>query len=147
MSTTVTRKIMINAPLEKVFHYVTSPDNWTKYVTSLVDIRDVSSPNVEKGTTFVWQYRMMGMNFGGKGTITENTRNSKFGMKMEGGFPITENYGFQSVNGGTELTVEILYEMPGKIMQAVTKSSVIEKLNQKEADGVLEKVKMLCEDL
>jgi len=32
-------------------------------------------------------------------------------------------------------------------MQAVSKSGLVEKLNQKEADGVLEKVKMLCEEL
>ena len=144
---TVSRTITIEAPVEKVFQFVTSPDNWTKYVTSLVEVRDLSSPAVEKGTTFVWQYRMIGMNFGGKGTITENVKNSKFGMKMEGGFPITENYGFASKNNGTELTVEVIYDIPGKIMSVVSKSAVIEKMNQKEADSVLEKIKMLCEDL
>jgi len=144
---TVSRTITIQAPVEKVFQFVTSPDNWTKYVTSLVEVRDLSSPAVEKGTTFVWQYRMIGMNFGGKGTITENVKNSKFGMKMEGGFPITENYGFASKNDGTELTVEVIYDVPGKIMSVVSKSAVIEKMNQKEADSVLEKIKTLCEDL
>lgn len=144
---TILRKIQINAPVEKVFQFVTSPDNWTKYVTSLVDVRDVSSPGVEKGTTFVWKYRMLGMDFGGKGTVTENVKNEKFGMKMEGGFPITENYGFHRAGGGTELTVEVIYETPSRIMQAVSKSGLVEKLNQKEADGVLEKVKMFCEEL
>jgi ligand-binding SRPBCC domain-containing protein len=143
---TITRKITINAPLEKVFQFVISPDNWTKYVTSLVDVRDVSSANVEKGSTFVWKYRMLGMDFGGKGTVTENVKNEKFGMKMEGGFPITENYGFKTVGGGTELTVEVIYETPSKIMQAVSKSGLVEKLNQKEADAVLEKIKILCEE-
>lgn len=144
---TVTRKITINAPIEKVFQFVISPDNWTKYVTSLVDVRDVSSKNVEKGTTFVWQYRMLGMNFGGKGTVTENVKNSKFGLKMEGGFPITENYTFAQSGNGTDLSVEVIYETPGKIMSVVAKSGLIEKLNQKEADAVLEKIKMLCEEL
>lgn len=143
----VSRKVMINAPLEKVFQFITSPDNWTKYVTSLVDVRDVSSKAAEKGATFTWQYRMFGMNFGGKGTITENVKNVKFGMKMEGGFPIAETYHFAAVNGGTELEVEIQYDMPGKIMSVVSKSSVVEKMNMKEADGVLEKIKILCEEL
>lgn len=143
----ISRKILINAPVEKVFGFVTSPENWTKYVTSLVDVRDVSSKGVEKGTTFTWQYRMLGMNFGGKGTVTENVKNSKFGMKMEGGFPITENYGFKQAADGTELSVEVIYDMPGKILQTVAKSAVVEKLNQKEAEGVLDKIKMLCEEL
>lgn len=144
---TITRRIIILAPLEKVFDFVISPENWTKYVTSLVDVRDLSSPTVEKGTTFAWQYRMLGMNFGGKGTVTENVKNENFGMKMEGGFPITENYAFRKVDGGTELSVEVVYEMPGKIMQAVSKTGLVEKLNQKEADGILEKIKILCEEL
>jgi len=144
---TITRKIVINAPLEKVFQFVTSPENWTKYVTSLVDVRDVSSPNVEKGTTFAWQYRMLGMTFGGKGAVTENAKNEKFGLKMEGGFPITEHYGFRKADGGTELTVEVIYEAPGRIMSVVSKSSLVEKLNNKEAEGVLEKIKLLCEEL
>lgn len=143
----ITRKITISAPLDKVFSFVTSPDNWTKYVTSLVDVRDLSSPKVEKGTTFAWQYRMLGINFGGKGTVTENVINEKFGMKMEGGFPITENYAFRKVDGGTELSVEVIYETPSKILQAVSKSGLVEKLNQKEADGVLEKIKILCEEM
>jgi ligand-binding SRPBCC domain-containing protein len=144
---TITRRININAPLEKVFQFIVSPDNWTKYVTSLVEVRDVSSPAVEKGSTFVWKYRMLGMDFGGKGTVTEHIKNEKFGMKMEGGFPITENYGFKKLDSGTELTVEVIYETPSKIMQAVSKSGLVEKLNQKEADGVLEKVKLMCEEL
>ena len=143
----ITRKITISAPLDKVFAFVTSPANWTKYVTSLVDVRDLSSQTVEKGTTFAWQYRMLGMNFGGKGTVTENVKNEKFGMKMEGGFPITEHYGFRQVDGGTELSVEVIYETPSKIMQAVSKSGLVEKLNQKEADGVLEKIMILCEEM
>lgn len=144
----ITKKITINSPVEKVFQFVTSPDNWTKYVTSLTNVHDISSQNVEPGTTFSWEYRMLGMTFGGKGRVTENVKNSKFGMKMEGGFPIQEDYVFTSADGkGTDLTVEISYDIPGRIMSTVSKSSVVEKLNQKEADGVLDKIKTLCEEL
>lgn len=144
----ISKKIIINSPIEKVFQFVTSPDNWTKYVTSLANVRDVSSQNVETGTTFSWEYRMLGVTFGGKGHVTQNVKNSKFGMKMEGGFPIQEDYTFSPADGkGTELTVEISYDIPGKIMSTISKSSVVEKLNQKEADGVLDKIKTMCEEL
>ncbi len=145
---TITRKVSINAPVEKVFQFVTSPDNWTKYVTSLTDVSDISSRAVEAGTTFVWEYRMLGMNFRGKGQVTENVRNKSFAMRMEGNFPIQENYSFASANGGrTDMTIEIRYDIPGKILSTITKSSVVEKLNQKEADGVLEKIKTFCEEM
>lgn len=145
---TISKKIVINSPVEKVFQFVTSPENWTKYVTSLASVRDLSSPNVEPGTTFSWEYRMLGMTFGGKGHVTQNVKNTRFGMKMEGGFPVQEDYTFVPADGkGTELTVEISYDIPGRILSTISKSSVVEKLNQKEADGVLEKIKTMCEEL
>lgn len=143
----VTKKINIKAPVSKVFDFVTDPSNWTKYVSSLIDVKDISSPTVESGTTFRWTYRMLGMNFHGKGIVTENIKNKIFGMKMEGNFPIIETYIFNKTEEGTELSVEIQYEMPNKIMGVVSKSGLMEKLNKKEAENVLSKIKLLCEEL
>ena len=72
----ITRSIKINASLSKVFDYVTNPGNWTKYVTSLVDIRNVSSDVPETGTTFEWTYRMLGINNDGIGKIGDFEKNS-----------------------------------------------------------------------
>jgi uncharacterized membrane protein len=143
----ITKKVLINVPVAKVFGYVTDPENWTKYVTSLVEAKNISSPKVEKGTTFNWTYRMMGMNFHGRGHVTENTKNKKFGLKMEGSFPITESYTFLPTEKGTELSIEVQYEMPGKIMSVVANKGLMEKINKKEADNVLSKIKLLCEAL
>lgn len=143
--TTIAKKIIINAPVAKVFNFVTDPQNWTKYVTSLIDVKDISSEKIEKGTTFKWTYRMLGMNFHGKGYITEHTKNKRFGMKMEGSFPITETYEFEKTEEGTWLSVEIQYEMPSKIIGVVEQTGIIEKINKKEAEAVLSKIKLLCE--
>jgi hypothetical protein len=90
---------------------------------------------------------MMGMNFHGRGHVTENTKNKKFGLKMEGSFPITESYTFLPTEKGTELSIEVQYEMPGKIMSVVANKGLMEKINKKEADNVLSKIKLLCEAL
>ncbi len=141
----VKHSIVIKSPVDKVFGFVTNPDNWTKYVRSLEDVRDVSSKVVEKGTTFAWKYRMLGMHFDGTGPVTENVKNEKFGMTMEGGLPVTENFRFRQVNGGTELVVEVIYDIPGKIMQLLTENPVADKVNRKVAERVLEKIKTYCE--
>jgi ligand-binding SRPBCC domain-containing protein len=144
---TISKKIKINAPVGKVFNFVTSSDNWTKYVTSLVDVKDVSSHKVEPGTTFKWTYRMFGMNFNGKGQVLENKKNRNFALKMEGNFPIVEKYTFTPVDKGTELSFQMEYQIPGKLMGSIANKVVIEKLNKREAVNVLSKVKTLCEEL
>ena len=68
-------------------------------------------------------------------------------MRMEGTVPIAENYSFAAVDGGTELVIEIDYELPGKVLEKIANSRLVEKLNRREAENVLEKVKILCEEL
>ncbi len=141
----ITRKINIKAPVSKVFEFMTNHENWTKYVTSLINVKDLSSQVVEKGTTFRWTYRMLGINFHGKGYVTEYIKNKKFGLKMEGSFPITETYTFNKTDEGTELVIEINYEPPGKIMGLIKEKGLLDKINKKEAENVLNKIKLLCE--
>ncbi len=141
----IARSIEINAPLEKVFDFVSSPDNWTRYVTSLIAVDNVSDMPIRPGTTFDWTYRMLGTDFRGQGKVLEYEENKKFTMRMEGAFPITETYLFDGDQQKTTLTVQIEYELPGKLLGVLADKVVVEKLNVREADTVLDKVKTLCE--
>ena len=141
----ITRSIKINAPLSKVFDYVTNPENWTKYVTGLVDVRNVSGDAPAAGMTFEWTYRMLGINNGGTGKVDDFEKNRKFSMEMEGSFPIKETFTFQGDNNSTELTFDIQYDVPGKVLGVIADKLLVARLNVKEADAVLNKVKDLCE--
>src|SRR6266704_6890903 len=144
---TITEKITINAPVGKVFGFVTSPGNWTEYVTSLTNVSDISSAGLEPGTTFTWEYRMLGVKLNGTGSVTDNAKNSAFGMKMTGTVPISEYYTFAPAGNGTELSIKVTYELPGKVLEKIANSRVVEKLNQREALNVLEKIKVFCEEM
>jgi len=141
----VRESVTIDKPVEHVFRYVTDPENWTRYVTSLTDVRELSPKTVGPGTAFVWEYRMLGMRFGGKGIVEEHEENRRFSMKMEGNFPIRETFEFTPEGDGTRLTFSIEYEIPNKVLSVVANSSVVESLNAKEVKAVLDKVKVLCE--
>lgn len=141
----IKQTIKIDAPLTKVFEYVTKPENWTRYVTSLVDVRNISDDVPAAGTTFEWTYRMMGVNNDGRGSIVELEKDKKFAMKMEGSFPIQETYDFQGDEKSTELTFDMHYEVPGKVLGVIADKLVVERLNVKEAVAVLNKIKDMCE--
>ena len=141
----ISKAIKINAPVARVFDYVANPENWTKFVTSLIDIKNASHDTPVKGMTFDWTYRMFGMNFGGRGEIREFKKDRKFAMKMDGSFPIQETYLFEGDSETTTLTIDISYEVPGKVLGVIANKLIVEKLNQKEADAVLKKIKTICE--
>lgn len=143
--TSISHTVGIREHADRVFDFVTNPENWTKYVTSLVDVRDVSTPAPGKGTTFTWEYKMLGMRFTGQGEITEFERNSRFAMKLSGKFPITETYEFREETGGTALTVRIDYELPGSVIGKLMDNALIDKLNDMEARNVLEKIRVMLE--
>ncbi len=141
----IIRKININASISRVFEYVTNPDNWIHYVTSLVDVRNVSTTTLAAGTKYEWTYRMLGINLDGTGSIIEFEKDKKFVMEMEGAFPIRETFAFQGDEQSTLLTFEIRYNVPGKVLGVIADKLIIEKLNVTEAVAVLNKVKDICE--
>ena len=143
----VTKSMEIKAPVAKVFEVVTNPDNWTKFVSNLVEVSDKSADLPAKGSTFAWKYRMMGFNFGGTGTVTDNQQGESFAMAFESKFPIKESYVFKDAgDGATVLEVTIDYEMPSPMKALFGDSSVMEKINETESQGVLEKIRALCEN-
>jgi hypothetical protein len=136
----------IKAPIGEVFDVVTSPDNWIKFVSGLVEISDSSDDLPALGGTFLWKYKMMGFTFGGKGMVSENSKDQSFAMHLESKFPIKEAYQFRDKGDGiTELEVTIDYEMPGPMQSMFGDTAVLVKMNDIEAKGVLEKIKALCE--
>jgi uncharacterized membrane protein len=142
----ISQSIEIKAPVGRVFDYVTSPENWTSYVTSLVDVTDLSEDAPKKGSTFSWVYKMMGLKFAGKGTVSNYEKDKSFGLILEGKHTIREAYDFvDKGDGASELKINIEYEMPGAVLSAIAKSSIVEKLNNIEAQQVLDKIKTLCE--
>jgi len=141
----VKESVEIKMPVDRVFSYVANPENWTRYVTSLTEVKELTTDKVMEGTAFAWEYRMLGLKFGGKGLVEEYVENSRFSMKMEGAFPIRESFEFEGNGDKTRLTFSIEYEIPNKVLSVVANSSVVEALNAKEVRNVLDKVKVLCE--
>lgn len=78
----IKQSIVIKAPVSKVFELVTDPTNWPRYVTNLVDVKDMSPDIPARGSTFTYQYKIMGMKFEGKGTVIENVADKSFGLSF-----------------------------------------------------------------
>lgn len=141
----IKQSIVINAPASKVFELVTNPANWSRYVTNLVDVKGMSPDIPARGSTFTYQYKMMGFKFEGKGTVTENVKDKSFSLSFESVVPIKEGYRFDDKgDGATEFSFYLEFGIPGP-MGAIFDNRLIEKLSVMDAKNILEKIKAMCE--
>jgi len=142
--TKVERAITINAPVEKVFDYMTEASNLPEIWPSMVEVKDVKRTPEHIGTTFQWVYKMAGMRFEGSSTVIEYVANQREVTKSERGIPSTFVWTYQPEDGGTRLTVEVEYTIPvpllGKLAEAF-----IAKQNEHEAEVMLANLKARME--
>jgi len=140
----IKESIVIKSPVSKVFEFITNPDNWSRYITNLVEVKDISLDMPAKGSTFTYKYKIMGFNFEGKGTVTENVKDKIFRLSFESVVPITEGYEFLDRGDSTEFFFYLEFGIPGP-MGAIFDNRLIEKLSIMDAKNILEKIKTACE--
>ena len=143
----ISKKIVIKAPVHEVYNFITTPTNWTRYVPHLMDVQDFSTPKLKKGTTFRWTYRKFGINLKGKGEISEMIIDYSFGLKIQKVVSVEEHYTIVPDPKGTVVHADIRYGIPQKILDIISSPRVIEKINKRDADNILERIKILCEGL
>lgn len=140
----IERTVTINAPVEKVFTYLTEPTNLPEIWPSLMEVKDVQRLPEGVGSSYHWVYKMAGMRFEGMSETTEFVPNRRAVIKNTGGIPSTFVWTYQPEDGGTKLTVEVDYTPPvtplGKLLEPF-----ILKTNEHEADVLLANLKARME--
>jgi len=139
-------RIFINAPVDKVFRSVTSPENWPTYVPSLIGVGFISTPDMQPGTTFEWEYRVLGATLRGTGHVNQIVPNAKFSMSMNGSVSVKETYTFTPVSGGTDLSIHIDYSVPAREIESVIHTPAEQKMKTLEGEYILARIKLLCEE-
>jgi len=81
---TIGESVTINVPVEKIFNYISIPNNLPEFWSSLVEVTDVKSlPN--SGYKAQYVYKMAGIHFKGTGEYTEIVPNKSLVIVTKGG--------------------------------------------------------------
>jgi uncharacterized membrane protein len=107
----VEKTITINAPVEKIFGYVSVKTNLPDIWPSMVEAKEVQSlPN--GGDSFRWVYKMAGVKFEGTSEDIEYLTNQRIVSKTKGGISNTITWMFQPEAGGTKVSFDYEYTVP-----------------------------------
>jgi len=135
---TINNSIHINAPVEKVFAYVTDPMSLLEWFVGMTGVTDVSGSGV--GQHNRWTYSMIGIPFHGESKITEYVPNQRSVSKQEGGITSIMAWTFAPHEGGTKLDMDIDYTIPVPVLGKLAEK-VVFKRNQREAQMSMENIK------
>jgi len=137
------KSITINAPVEKVFDYISEPTNLPEIWPSLVEVKDVQKlPS--GGTRNRWVYKMAGIRLKGTSEDTEYVPNQRIVSKTKGGAESTQTWMFQPEAGGTKVTFEVEYTVPIPVLGKLAEAIIV-KMNEHEGELILANLKARME--
>jgi uncharacterized membrane protein len=140
---TITKSVLINAPVERVFEYATKPANLPEIWPSMIEVKDIHAGS-GVGDHYNWVYKMAGMTFEGKSECTEFAHNERMVVKNTGGIPSTFVWTYAPEHGKTKVTVDVEYEVPVPLRGKVAEAYIV-KVNENQADTIMANLKARLE--
>lgn len=139
----IEKSIFIVARLDKVFAFMAEPGNLPEIWPSLLEVRNVK-PLPNGGYCFDWTYKMAGIRFEGQAKWTEFVKDQRIVYVNESGIPSTFIWTYQPEDGGTRVSVNIEYSIPGIALSRLTEP-IIHKMNEQESETILANLKVCME--
>ena len=131
----VDKEIWIEAPLEKIFGYISQPSNMPEFWHSLMEIKDVQRLT-NGGYSARWVYKMLGVRFEGEAEYTQIVPNQFFVIETKGGVQSTIAWTVRSWENKTRVTLTIDYKVPVPLLGKLAEFIIL-RMNEQEADLIM----------
>ena len=142
---TIHKAIDIDAPAERVFELLTDPKRIPEYAPGVVSVEDIRQTEQHLGDSFRATYSVLGMHFPMTFTATEYEQPTRLTTGFEGGMKGTWTWELSPRETGTHLTTSMEYEMAGGILGKAMNAVLVERMNEKNAERLLENLKLVSE--
>lgn len=139
---TIKKSIQIDAPVEQVFAFLSEPSNLPEIWPSMMEVKNVIAKNGQR--SFDWVYKMAGIRFEGHSETLEFVPNERVVTTSKKGIPNTFTYSYGRMGNATEVTIQVDYEIPNKVLGKLAEP-IVRRLNEREATTLLSNLKDLME--
>jgi len=135
----------INTTPEHVCQVIEAPSRLLEWVPNVTRVAEIQQTPQRMGDTFRATYSVLGLSFPTKYTVVDFARNKKITFKMEGALTGTFAWDVEPQGSSAKVEVRIDYVMKGGILGKAMNAMLVERMNEKNAERMLENLKMLCE--
>lgn len=139
----IDKEIIIDAPLGKIFDYLSKPSNLPQIWPSLVEIKNEQLlPN--GGYSAEWLYKMGWIFLEGTGKYTDIVPKQWFTIETKGAVDSTIMFTFWPLGKQTRVTLTIDYRVPTPVLGRLAEM-VIVKMNENQTDLILANLRIIME--
>jgi uncharacterized membrane protein len=143
----IRRTTEVNASPDRVFSLLTDLDRLPEWATIVVETRDVSALPLRAGCTFRQTLRVVGREVESEWRVTEleHDRRVAYEAMAPGGGSMTMRQTVAPRDAGSQIELEIDYELPGGLLGELVDRAFVEEQNEHEADRSLRNLKELLD--
>lgn len=141
----VSGSIDIQAPPDKVYDYIASPEKATAFIPGLNRISNVSPPEPAVGRTWEYEFNWFGLVVAGQSRCTQAQRPRLYEFQTITGNRSTWTYRFEPQGGGTHLSLDVEYEVPQSLIGRYATEGTLERMNHDRGREALSNLKALLE--
>jgi uncharacterized protein YndB with AHSA1/START domain len=144
--TLIYKTIRINAPIEQVFDYVTTPGNWPEWHPSSLGVSGATGHSLELGEKVTEEYRVAGRRGRVVWTVRERVAPRRWVIdgQVEGGGGGKITYTLTPHEDGTNFERELVYTMPNLLL-AMLDRLVLRRRVEAESAEALRRLKDVLE--
>ena len=137
----------IDASPDKAFALASDAARTPEWNSSVIEVKDISGSLDQLGSSYVSVLKLGGRRLEGRWEVSrvETPRVIEFtGTAPGGGRAIAKNR-FEPADGGTDLTIEIDYELPGGFVGGIADKLFVERAIERDVKHSMENFKAICE--
>lgn len=138
---------IIDAPLEKVTSFARDPKHWNDWYVGLQEADEINGDG-GAGTVVKHHYHMVGINFPVTSRVTEQKEGPKEAVNkldFEGPLAGHQQFLYRAMGDKTEVTLDVDYTVPGKVLGRFADKLLIERLQEKAMEHTLDNLKLMSE--
>ncbi len=124
-------------PLEKLFEIVDDPANFPKYVPNVHAVVDIRRSDGRIGDSFRVIYKVLGVTFDEKFTVSDYERPSRITSTFSGGMTGTFAWTFEPQGEGAKVNVDVDYQLTGGPLGKAVDSLMLHRVNEKTIEDML----------
>lgn len=141
---TIVRDIRVDIPVERVFDFLTDPNNLPEIWPNVIEVKNVKKSKDSEGFNFNWTYKMSGLPFEGKCETIEYTPYERLVVKSNKALDGTITWRFQPSGRETHVTLRFEYQIPASLLKRMKEDLVVQE-NEHEVDALLQNLKSRLE--